>query len=181
MKAAFSALLLLMWLPAIAQTVDDATQQPITIMADRAEVDERRGISTYTGNVVLTQGEARMEADRLFVQTKNGDLQSITAEGDPVRYRAARNGDQPLQGQSLRMRFDADTGVLLLLDKAEFWQGPNRFSGERIQYDRKEARVSAGQGENGGERVQVTIQPKAKAKDETAPQPSSATPGEARP
>jgi lipopolysaccharide export system protein LptA len=163
---------LLLSLPAFAQ-VEDLTQQPITITADRAEIDERRGTSTYTGNVVLTQGDVRMEADRLLVHTKDGDLQSINAEGNPVRYQAVRNGGEPLQGNSLRMRYEADTGILLLLDKAEFWQGPNRFSGERIQYDRKEARVTAGQGENGGERVQVTIQPKAK--------PQVEAPDEARP
>lgn len=169
--------LLLLWLPIGALAAESIAQQPITITADRAEIDERQGISTYTGNVVLTQGEVRMEADRLLVYTKGGDLERITAEGDPVRFQQTRSDEEPLHGHSQRMRFDAGTEILWLLDKAEFWQGPNRFSGERIQYDRRQSRVSASQGENGGERVQVTIQPKAKSKDEAAPP----VPGEARP
>lgn len=175
MKAVYSAILLL-WLSAVAVAAEEVGQQPITIMADRAEIDEREGISTYTGNVVLTQGGVRMEADRLLVHSKGGDLESITAEGDPVRFQQERNGDEPLHGHSQRMRFDAKTEILLLLDQAEFWQGPNRFSGEQIQYDRKQARVLASQGENGGQRVQVTIQPKAKPKDETPPTSNEARP-----
>lgn len=180
MKALVNLRLWLLCLWSLASGVlaaEAVPPQPITIVADSAEVDERQGVSTYTGNVLLTQGEVRMEADRLMVYTKDGDLDSITAEGDPVRFEQARAGEEPLHGHSQRMRYEAGSEILLLLDKAEFWQGPNRFSGERIEYDRRQSRVSASQGESGGERVQVTIQPKAK----TAPESPAVPPGEARP
>jgi lipopolysaccharide export system protein LptA len=68
------------------------------------------------------------------------------------------------------------------LGNAEFWQGGNRFSGNRIQYDPVTERVIANAGEDDSateatqdddgisRRVTVTLQPKKKPQPET-PQP----------
>jgi lipopolysaccharide export system protein LptA len=138
------------------------TRQPITIEADRAELDERRGISTYTGNVQLTQGGIQMHAHTLTVYTLEGQLQRIVAEGDPVRYRQQRVDEPDVHGNSQRINYDAATRRLLLLDRAELLQGNNRFSGERIQYDPDAEQVIASGAEKTGQRVTVTLQPKPK-------------------
>lgn len=162
---AINYLLLLgsLWTGLVQADASD-TRQPITIEADRAELDEHLGVSTYTGNVQLTQGRIQMHARTLTVYTTEGELQRITAEGNPVRYSQQRADKPDIRGISLRMDYDANTQRLLLLDNAELWQGGNRFSGNRIQYHSDTEQVIASGAETGQskQRVTVTLQPRSK-------------------
>jgi lipopolysaccharide export system protein LptA len=178
----------------LAIASSDDTQQPIHIEADQAEIQEQQGVMTYTGNVLLRQGGIEVRADTVVVYAKEGELQRITAQGQPVHYLQKKPQDnlqgQPQQdgakteikGVSQRMEYSAINKRLLLLGNAEFWQGGNRFSGNRIQYDPETERVIANAGEEDSatettqiddgksRRVTVTLQPKKKPQPET-PQP----------
>jgi lipopolysaccharide export system protein LptA len=164
--------LLLLAAPLASATSGD-TQQPITIEADRAEIDERQAVSVYSGNVLLSQGSLQVEADTVTVHAEAGQLRRIIAEGSPVHYRQQRDNEADIRGQSLRMEYDADSKRLLLLNNAELWQGENRFSGERIQYDPEQDRViasGAAEGEGADRpRVRVTLQPKPATDNEEQP------------
>lgn len=152
---------------ALALASGDDMQQPIHIEADKADIDEIKGVMIYTGNVQLRQGGIEVSADTVVVYAKDGEMQRITAQGKPVHYL-----QKPLQGTtqkevrgvSQRMEYTADNKQVLLLGKAEFWQGGNRFSGNRIQYDPEAERVVANAGSDAGvnQRVTVTLQPKSK-------------------
>lgn len=138
--------------------------QPITIEADRAEINEREQISIYTGNVELTQGGLKLWADIVTVYTVENELDRLQAEGNPVRYRQERVDEEPIRGHSLRLDYDANSEQVLLTKNAEFWQGENHFSGERILYDMKLENVLAngsdGKTDKKDKRVHVIIQPK---------------------
>jgi len=179
MIIAASLLLLIGVSSASALAGNDDTQQPIHIEADRAEIDEGHGVMTYTGHVKLRQGGIEVSADTVVVYaTKAGEVQRITAQGQPVHY--LQKAQPPLAGQdseqkevrgvSQRMEYSAESKQVLLLGKAEFWQGGNRFSGNRIQYDPKTERVLANAGSDNSvtgdkPRVSVTLQPKGKKAD----------------
>jgi len=155
---------------ALVMASSDDTQQPVHIEADRAEIDEALGVMTYTGHVVVRQGGVEMRADTVVVYSKEGELQRITAQGQPVHYSQKRVGEKIVKGVSQRMEYSAGSKQVLLLGKAEFWQGRNRFSGNRIQYDPEAERVIANAGSDigtGGERqrVSVTLQPRPKKTD----------------
>lgn len=171
-------LLLMMGVGGASALADsDDTQQPIHIEADSAEIDEAHGVMTYTGHVKLRQGGIEVTADTVVVYaTKKGDVQRITAQGEPVHYlqkaqqpQDAQDGEQKeVRGVSQRLEYSADSKQVLLLGKAEFWQGGNRFSGNHIQYDPKTERVLANAGSDDSapgdeQRVTVTLQPKKKA------------------
>jgi len=51
--------------PADADNSD--TQQPITIESNHAELDEKKEISIYTGDVILMQGGIKSTADTITV------------------------------------------------------------------------------------------------------------------
>lgn len=146
---------------AIASSED--TQQPITIEADRAVLDEKKQTSTYTGNVILRQGGIEVKADTVTVYTTEGRLQRVIAEGDPVHYQQQQKNDSDIRGVSQRMEYESESNRVLLLDGAELWQGGNRFSGKRIQFDPEQEKVIATGDPNGAEseskRVQITLQP----------------------
>ena len=155
-KTAFCALLLCVSTEVVLGAEDD----PITIEADRATLSEKQGISTYTGNVVLTQGGIKINADKVIVHHEEGKLTHVTAVGEPVQY--YQQGEIPehdIHGEAKTMEYFADEQRLLLLDSAKLTQGGNAFSGNRIEYDTQREVVTAAVAESGEERVQVTIQP----------------------
>lgn len=139
------------------------TQQPITIEADKAVLDDAKQTGTYIGNVVLKQGGIEVRASTLTVFSNKKKIQRVIAEGDPVHYQQQHKGEV-IQSESQRMEYDAVTKRVLLEGGAELWQGGNRFSGKRIEYDPNEERVIATSASEGSEtdsqRVQITLQPK---------------------
>lgn len=58
--------------------------QPINIAADKVTADLNAKSITYTGNVVVTQGEIRMHANAMKVNTDNGQARTIQADGKVV-------------------------------------------------------------------------------------------------
>jgi lipopolysaccharide export system protein LptA len=58
--------------------------QPINIAADKVVADLNAKSVTYSGNVVVTQGNIRMRADAMKVNTDNGKAQTIQANGGVV-------------------------------------------------------------------------------------------------
>lgn len=165
----FCRLLALLCLPVYFLFIQHAVassndlQQPINIEADRAELDQKNQISTYTGNVVLRQGGIEIKATTLKVFTQDGKLQHITAEGSPVQYRQQRENKEDIHGLSQRVEYKTQPKHVLLLGEAELWQGKNHFSGERIEYDPGQEKVIAtGSGDSTSEqkgRVQIILQP----------------------
>jgi lipopolysaccharide export system protein LptA len=163
----FLVLLVCLFSTAVLASNDD-TQQPIHIEADSAKIDEQMGVMTYSGHVLLQQGGIEVRAETVVVYSKDGELQRITAQGDPVRYQQQRLNEEAVKGVSQRMEYDAASKQVLLLGKAEFWQGGNRFSGNRIQYDPETESVVANAGSDAADaagaekqrRVTVTLQPR---------------------
>ena len=134
-----------------AAAQDTQQPQPITIEADKAKVDEKQGLSIYTGHVVLRQGGIQIHGDKLV------------ATGKPVVYsQKGETNATDITGEAERMEYYASQNQLILLESAKLSQGPNQFSGNRITYDTQRQVVSATVSETGKERVQVTIQPKKK-------------------
>ncbi|HEB93866.1 MAG TPA: lipopolysaccharide transport periplasmic protein LptA [Gammaproteobacteria bacterium] len=142
---------------------DKAQREPVTIEADSAMFDERKGQSIYTGHVVITRGGMQIRADEVTVYTEEDALKRIVANGEPVRFRRQREGEKEIRGEARRLDYRANDEHLLLQDQAWLTQGGNRFSGQRIEYDMPRERVTAAQAGDGSQRVKVTIQPKAKS------------------
>ena len=162
-------ILCFMDMPLLLASTDD-TQKPITIEADKAELDEKSQIGKYLGNVVLQQGDIKIKADKLTVFSKDGQFQRLTAEGNPIEFVQHRDNKDDIRGTSLKMEYDAESKNFILMKNAELWQGENRFSGEHIQFDPEKETVtatsSAAKGSNSGQRVQITIQPKSQNKNQ---------------
>lgn len=145
----------------VANAKREDARQPITIEADKAKVDEKQGLSTYTGNVLLRQGSIQIKSDELEVYSKDGGLDKLVAKGKPVIYLQSGDAEKgDIVGEAYKMEYFASEGKLILLDNAKLSQGQNMFSGNRIAYDTQQEIVSAAVSATGTQRVQVTIQPK---------------------
>lgn len=78
---------LLTFTAVLAQALPDDRDQPIHITADKAQRDEKKGVTIYSGNVHLVQGSLELEAEKLTIFHTSQDAEEIIAEGHPAKMR----------------------------------------------------------------------------------------------
>jgi lipopolysaccharide export system protein LptA len=156
----FTLSLILPLLSGTAQALSSDRNQPMDVEADRADIDDKRGVSVYRGNVKITQGTLRLTAEELTLHTRDGEVVRAIAVGKPATYRQRPDGkDQDVEAEALKMEYFADRQKLILTDKASVRQAGDSFRSERIDYDIAADVVKGGTG-SPGDRVRITIQPK---------------------
>lgn len=158
--------------PAVAIALATDRDQPIDIEADSVVMDRKQQTAVYQGNVVLTQGSIRMTGDRLMLHfDAQNKLQRADLTGQPARFRQTPDDQgEDHRARAGKMEYYANSSRLNLLREAIVWQGKDTFRGEHIEYDTLHHVVRARQSATGGERVRITIQPRAN-KDQQADQP----------
>ena len=144
-----------------ARALESDQQQPLSLEADAAEMDEAKRLSVYTGKVIVRQGTLEIRADQVTIhhaEDKRPEL--IIAPGQPATYQQQVEGEQrPIQAEALRMEYQATKDEITLIDQAVVFQGTDTFRSDRIVYDRLNARVKAGTSAQGKERVRIHITP----------------------
>ena len=164
---------LLLWtLPASVMALATDRSQPIELEADTADIDDLKGISIYTGNVILTQGSMVIKAYKLTLYNDNNkELEKAVAVGQKGKlstFKQRPEGkDKDLRARASTMIYFLKKDKIHLLKQATVWQGGDTFSGDKIIYDTKHETVVAssqkdkdGKPIKTGNRVKVTIQPK---------------------
>ncbi len=142
-----------------AQALPSDQNQPVSLEADRATYNERTGITTYTGNVLITQGSIRIEADSIVVNlTSNRSIKDATAKGRPARFQQQISSDKGLaRGEGQSVLYDAQAGLVTLTGNALLSQDGARFSGNSIRYSITQGDIEAlGNTQN---RVKIVIPP----------------------
>ncbi len=152
-------------LPGAAWALKSDREKPVHIEADDVELDDKRGISVYRGDVVITQGTMRITGDRVTVYTTpGGDLDHAVSVGKPATYKQRPdNKPDDVHARSSTMEYFAAKDTVTLTGDAHLRQGPNTFDSEKIIYDVANDHVDAGK-QTGGDRVRITIHPESKPK-----------------
>ena len=147
-------------LPGYSWALSSDREKPMLIEADRAELDDGKGISIYRGNVKVTQGTLVLTGEVMTVYNKGDDVEKVIMEGNPATYRQRPDDkDQDVRAKAMRMEYYTNPEHIILLDQAEVEQEGDKLRSDRIEYDVVEDRVNAGTNEP-NERVKITIQPK---------------------
>lgn len=99
------------------------SNQPIAVNADNFLADLNGETGTYTGNVIVTQGEVKLHADRVTVVAPGGRAARMEAEGhvvvdSPSGQAVGDNGIYDVAAQSLRL-----TGHVVLTKDANVMRG----------------------------------------------------------
>jgi lipopolysaccharide export system protein LptA len=137
------------------------TAQPVSIESNSGFYDDKKGVSIYTGMVVVIQGSMRMYADKVIVYMKNREIQKLVATGTPVKFQQTpEEGKEDVHGNALTAEYYPETQLLILIEEAVVWQGKNSTASERIEYDRIAEVVKAGDSGSDNKRVHVILQPK---------------------
>ncbi len=150
--------------------------KPIEIEADSAELDDKKGVTIYYGNVIVIQGSIKMTGDKMTVYyTADDELDTVIMVGKPATYRQLPDDSKIYdEAEALTMEYHELKSLIILKENAIVKQEGLRFSGKRIEYDTLTSRVKAEggirqQSEDGStasgekrERVRITIKPKKK-------------------
>ncbi len=138
--------------------------EPINIEADQADLSE--AISTYSGNVKVTQGGVTMRGSTLTVRKLAGrsargeDQFQLTLSGGPatIVQEPLNASEEPIRGEASRIDYMSSSEILELRGNAIIHRGGEEIAGENIQYDWN-ARRTLVNNRGGSGRVSITLQP----------------------
>lgn len=181
----FACLTLLSFAPHVYAEAADR-DKPIDLEADSVKVDDAKQTSTYSGNVILTQGTLVIHADKLIVREDKEGFQHSTSLGNPTTFKQKREGkNEFMEGSAQRIEYDGRMDKVQLYTKAWVKRGEDIVHGDYIMYDASaEYAEVIGGGANSATpatpsgRVRAIIQPKNKkgaAPAKTAPAPAPAS------
>lgn len=125
-------------------------EKSIRIQADSAVVDDKLGLSTYTGNVVIDQGTLHMTADKVEITSENKEVVKVVASTDPNSTKLAHYQQLPDNSKNL-VKADARTITWLVKQRMLQLDGDatlkqtsdSSFSGATIHYDVNKGTVNA--------------------------------------
>lgn len=144
-------------------SLENDNQQPIYIDSNTAAYDEKTSISTYTGNVIYSQGSLVVHSDVMTFYMKDGQITKITVTGKPATFKQSQgNGKEDINGRALMGEYYPSTAKLFLIKEASVWQGGNKSSSELIIYDTKNSVIKAGDTTTASKRVRTVFEPKQK-------------------
>jgi lipopolysaccharide export system protein LptA len=146
--------------PAAAWALSTDRNEPMSIEADRVELNDSEGVSVYHGNVKVTQGTLVLTGETMTVYNKGDKVQKVVMEGKPATYKQRPdNKDQDVRAKALRMEYFTSPEYIVLQKEAEVEQEGDVLRSERIEYDVARDKVNAGTNQP-NERVHITIQPR---------------------
>jgi lipopolysaccharide export system protein LptA len=163
MSAALLVLLAL-WAGAAAAEQADSSK-PTQIEANRMQADDVRRLTIFEGDVVVTRGTLKIQADKIVVHQDAEGYQHSTATGKPVRFRQKLDPKPPateggwMEGEAQRIEIDDKTGKIELFDAARVNRAGDKVAGDYILVDQRADFFSVTPGKGGG-RVSATLQPK---------------------
>ena len=138
--------------------LDSDRQQPIYIDADRVEMDEAKGLNTYTGAVVVVQGTMQINSDTLVIHTENRKPIRYVATGKPARYKQQpKPNEGDVVATSREMEYVIGDKKLNLRGDAHITRQGDVFQGDQLVYDTVRDLVTGSGGEGG--RIRMIIQP----------------------
>jgi lipopolysaccharide export system protein LptA len=159
--ATLTLLALALALPAAAKSTD--RQQPMDIKADTSSaLLEDDSVSTLDGNVEITQGTLKVQADHAEIHQAGGEIRQVVLTGDPARLdQVADNGD-PTKATAQRIVYTLSDEMMVLTGGVVITQPRGNMRGETIKYDINTGRLDGG---GDGQRVSLRILPKSATTD----------------
>jgi lipopolysaccharide export system protein LptA len=174
---------MLLWAPAGFAEHDDRSK-PINLEADQVLMDDAQQISTFTGNVRLSQGTLLIRGSKIVVMQDKDGFKHATAYGNTAEFRQKREGlNEYVEGYGKRIEYDTRAETLSLYEQARLKRNLDEVRGEQITYSAKTEIFQVNSGNPGSgnappQRVHAVMQPKPK---ENMPSPSTPVTPDATP
>lgn len=151
--------------PALA--ANNEVKDDIQIQANYMKFDVESGSSIYEGDVKISQGNIKLQGEKIIIQRHKGGIKKIDINGLPAQFTQDEDSENKIHASSQRMLYLASQNRLVMTVDARLEQPGNTIESPRIVYDTKKKTVLAGNNKNkSGKRVNITLTPK---KTETSP------------
>src|SRR3990167_6139380 len=135
-----------------AQRFDPNT--PIHIQSDTASYEHVKGTATHEGNVVLTQGQHQLLADKLTLKREGKD-RIITATGNLATFIGKLDNEpDPIVAKAKILYYYPDKQLLVLDGMATLTHRQDKFQGPTLSYFLDKQVISANKQSN--ERPTIT-------------------------
>jgi lipopolysaccharide export system protein LptA len=135
---------------------------PVFLEADNIAYDQKKGLSTYRGNVRLKRGSMRVTADTATVRQNASSIVSLSASGSPVvmkRKEVKYNRVITIRGDQLS--FDANSNTVTVWGNVITIRGKDTLRSDRLIYQINDNRIIA-ERESAKSPVSAEIRPAAK-------------------
>ncbi|RKZ77542.1 MAG: lipopolysaccharide transport periplasmic protein LptA [Candidatus Parabeggiatoa sp. nov. 1] len=158
-------------LPSSIFALSTDREQQIQIEADKATIDNVKGTATYQGNVIVTQGSIRINAETVILNyTQKQGIEKVVARGKPVRFKQRLDQGDDIKASAWEMEYNAVKNMLYLKKEAELRKEKDRkdiytAKASRITYDTQGGIIKADQGNTKKGRIFITIEPPHKSSD----------------
>ncbi|MDN3453757.1 MULTISPECIES: lipopolysaccharide transport periplasmic protein LptA [unclassified Psychrobacter] len=152
-------MVMLLALPLYSHALPSDSNQQIKLLADKATYSERTGVTSYAGNVIITQGTFKMTADNITVNlSQQRSINSAVATGRPATMQQVVTPEKGIaKGQANKIDYNAVSGIITLTGNAKLVQNGASFAGNVIRYSLKAGDVEATAG--GNQRVELVFPP----------------------
>lgn len=167
-------LLLMLSVAAFSASAEKADREkPINLEADAVTVNDAKKTSTYTGNVILTQGTLIIRGDKLIVREDKDGFQHSTSYGNPTTFKQKREGkNEYIEGSGQRIEYDARMDKVQLFTKAWVKRGDDIVHGDYISYD---ANAEYAEAIGGGSSAATDATPRGRVRAVIQPKKSTTT------
>ncbi len=156
--------LLILAISHVAFAFKQDSNAQIDLFADSAEKNDKMGITTLIGSVVISQGSLVIRADRATIHYDGEQITEINCFGEPARFEQQINPDEDLtKGHANTINYKRNGDNILLVKNAHVTRADgSTMDSDTIQYGLASEQLSA----EGG--VHLVIPPTTKDdKDDT--------------
>lgn len=195
----FCGVALLLLGPAATQAAAPSTSLPIDVEAASSDFDYRNGVLVFRrvritqgessveadratatglefedsrwqfeGNVRFQADGGQLASDAATVRFVANEITGAEVTGQPATFSQTR-GERLAQGRAERIDYDLATGRVRLSGNAWLSDGRNEITGSMLVYSMRDERVLAEAGDQGGQPVRITINPKSPPGDGPPP------------
>ena len=161
--------------PCFAERAD--RDKPIHLEADQLRIDDAQQISTFIGNVKLSQGTLLIRGDKIVVTQDQDGFKHGTAYGNTASFRQKREGlDEYVEGYGERIEYDTRAETVDFYVRARLKRDLDEVLGEHITYSAKTEIFQVNGGSASTEssppkRVHAVLQPNSKEEAAVPPAP----------
>lgn len=109
------------------------TSLPVSIDADQLSVQSAEGTATFSGNVLVSQGEMKLQAGQVLVEytPDRSAIANLHATGGVT---IKGQSDAATSNEAL---YTIDSGVIVMTGNVLLTQGPNALSGQKFRLNLK--------------------------------------------
>ena len=129
----------------VAFALPSDRNQPISLVADRATFNDKTGITTYTGNVIIEQGTMKLQANSIVANLNSKkQISTITATGGPAHFQQKVDPAKGfVKGQAQKILYNAETGIITMSGNASLQQDGASIRGNTLKYSMNKGDIVA--------------------------------------